>query len=95
MATSFSEILPVITGFILIMVLGVAGLVVSQKLLQCTEDAKEKLKGKNIDISNGGVRLGVKDVSKEEEMDRLERLVGLLFTHSLPQIELLFLLGPS
>lgn len=43
--------------------LGVAGLVVSQKLLQCTEDAKKQLKGKNIDISNSGVRLGVKDES--------------------------------
>lgn len=65
--------------------LGVAGLVVSQKLLQCTEDAKKQLKEKNIDISNGGVRLGViRDVSREEEMDRLQKLVVLLLIHSLP-----------
>lgn len=67
--------------------LGVAGLVVSQKLLQCTEDAKKQLKEKNIDISNGGVRLGViRDVSREEEVEKLQKLVVLLLTHSLPQV---------
>lgn len=75
MATSFSEIFPAITVFFLIAILGAAGFVVSQKLPQWTEDAKEQLKEKNIDISNGGVKFGVKDVSNEEEMDKLQRLV--------------------
>lgn len=84
MATSFLELLPVITVLVFIIMLGVAGLVVSQKLQQCTEDAKKQLKGKNIDISNGGVRLGVRDVSGEEEINRLQRLVVVLPIHSLP-----------
>lgn len=87
MATSLWEIFTVITVFVLITMLGVAGLVVSQKLLQCTEDAKKQLKEKNIDISNGGVRLGViRDVSREEEVEKLQKLVVLLLTHSLPQV---------
>lgn len=95
MATSFSEIFSAIAVFVLIAILGAAGFVVSQKLPQWTEGAKEQLKGKNIDISNGGVKLGVKDVSNEEEMDKLQRLVIIRLPIRCRKLNCCFLLGHS
>lgn len=73
MATSLSEIFPAITVFVLIAILAATGFVVSQKVPQWADDAKEQLREKKIDISNSGVRLGVKDVSNEEEIDKLQK----------------------
>ncbi|KAH0609416.1 uncharacterized protein LAJ45_04371 [Morchella importuna] len=81
-ATSFSDIFSAITVFVFIGLIGAAGFVVSQKIPQWSEDAKEQLKGKNIDISNSGVRVGIKGVSNEEEQDKLQRAIVRTMSNS-------------
>ncbi|KAL7268532.1 hypothetical protein RUND412_008845 [Rhizina undulata] len=73
MAASFSQLFSAVIVFSIIAALGVFWYGVSQKLPQLKADVKEQLYRKNIGLSNDGLILGVKDVSNEDYMDKMQR----------------------
>jgi hypothetical protein len=75
MAATFWELLPAIIVFVILSTVGVAGYILKQRLPEMQKNARESLKARNLEFSDSGLKLGMKDVSNEQYLDNLQRCV--------------------
>jgi len=82
MAATFWELLPAIIVFVILSAVGVAGYILKQRLPEMQRNARESLKARNLEFSNSGLKLGMKDVSNEQYLDNLQKAFVNTFNNS-------------